>query len=49
MGDAELEDRHEGVTGLANLGNTCYINSAVQALAHCPPFSFYFLDVPNLV
>ncbi len=26
------------VPGIANLGNTCYLNTAVQCLAHCPSF-----------
>lgn len=26
------------VPGIANLGNTCYFNTAVQCLAHCPAF-----------
>ena len=29
--------------GLENRGNTCYISSALQALAHCPPFLSFFL------
>jgi ubiquitin C-terminal hydrolase len=29
-------------TGLANIGNTCYLNSAIQALRHVPLFSRYF-------
>lgn len=32
-----------GVKGLQNLGNTCYMNAAVQCLAHTPPFKYYFL------
>ena len=32
-----------GVKGLQNLGNTCYLNAAVQCLAHTPPFKYYFL------
>jgi ubiquitin C-terminal hydrolase len=28
--------------GLANIGNTCYLNSAIQALRHAAPFAAYF-------
>jgi len=30
--------------GLANLGNTCFLNAAIQALAHCTPFTAYMLQ-----
>ena len=30
--------------GLHNLGNTCYLNSALQALRHAAPFADYFTE-----
>lgn len=33
-----------GLTGLLNLGNTCYMNSAVQCLVHTPEFARYFRE-----
>ena len=31
--------------GLANLGNTCYLNSVLQALASCPDFVAYVASI----
>jgi len=35
------------LTGLMNLGNTCYINTSLQNLIHCTPFIARFLEVSN--
>lgn len=33
-----------GLTGLRNMGNTCYMNAALQAISNCSPLTYYFLN-----
>uniref|UniRef100_A0A8C9ZZN4 Ubiquitin carboxyl-terminal hydrolase n=1 Tax=Sander lucioperca TaxID=283035 RepID=A0A8C9ZZN4_SANLU len=45
--DDELKPR--GLTGMKNIGNSCYMNAALQALSNCPPLTQFFLDCSGLV
>ncbi|XP_043565916.1 ubiquitin carboxyl-terminal hydrolase 15-like isoform X4 [Chiloscyllium plagiosum] len=42
--DAGRHSEQSGLCGLSNLGNTCFMNSAVQCLSNTPPLTEYFLS-----
>lgn len=51
--DEDEMDMHgpqlNGLVGLKNVANTCYMNSAIQALSNSPPLTGYFLECGNIV
>uniref|UniRef100_A0A0M3KHT4 ubiquitinyl hydrolase 1 n=1 Tax=Anisakis simplex TaxID=6269 RepID=A0A0M3KHT4_ANISI len=42
--EGEPTSSHNGVTGIYNMGNTCYMNSAIQCLSNTKPLTEYFIE-----
>ena len=43
-GERTVRVKRKRATGLGNLGNTCFMNSTLQCLAHTTPLAEYFLS-----
>lgn len=45
-GRQRRDGKARGITGLGNLGNTCYMNSALQCIRSVEELTLYFLSMP---
>lgn len=44
-----ITEGSRGLVGLQNLGNTCYMNGALQALSNCQQLTRFVLDCPGFL
>lgn len=47
--DERRAPKPSGLVGLQNIGNTCYLNAAVQALSNTLPLRSFFLECSPLI
>ncbi|XP_058822207.1 ubiquitin carboxyl-terminal hydrolase 20 [Topomyia yanbarensis] len=45
----ERHGKWNGLVGLQNIANTCYMNAAIQALSNSPPLTGFFLDCGSVL